>query len=180
MDADGFRRIDRHLDALLYGELRALAADFLGRERVDHTLQTTALVHEAWIKLRAQDESRWSDRAHFVTIASQAMRRILVDHARKRSAEKRGAGARRVTLATDFTPVGDSGEVDVLALDDALRRLAELDPRQAQVVELRFFAGLTVDEVAEALTVSVRTVAGDWRLARAWLSRELDDREPQP
>lgn len=174
MDADGFRRLDKDVDAILYRELRALAADFLKRERPDHTLQTTALVHEAWIKLRDQDEARWQDHAHFVTIASQAMRRILVDHARRKWADKRGAGMHRVTLATDITPAADSSEIDVLALDEALANLAELDERQAQIVELRFFAGLTVDEVAQAIDVSPRTVASEWRLARAWLSRELD------
>lgn len=178
MNDDAFRRIGQDLDGLLYSELRALAADFLGRERSNHTLQTTALVHEAWIKLRAQDESRWSDRAHFVAIVSQAMRRILVDHARRKWADKRGAGLRRVTLATDLTPASDSSEVDVLALDEALGRLAALDERQAQVVELRFFGGLTVEEVARALDISARTVASEWRLARAWLSRELEEGQP--
>jgi RNA polymerase sigma factor (TIGR02999 family) len=162
------------LDALLYGELRALAADFLRRERSDHTLQPTALVHEAWIRLSAQAGSPWDDRAQFFAIAAQAMRRILIDHARRRRADKRGGGRQRITLASDITPPLDSSGVDLLALDEALDRLAALDARQARVVELRFFAGLTVDEVAEALSVSARTVASEWRLARAWLSRALD------
>jgi len=166
------------LDALLYGELRSLAADFLRRERADHTLQPTALVHEAWMRLSAENESRWGDRAQFFALAAQAMRRVLIDHARRKLADKRGGGARRITLASDVTPPGDSGEIDLIALDDALDRLAALDARQARVVELRFFAGLTVDEVAEALEVSPRTVASEWRLARAWLSNELAGREP--
>jgi RNA polymerase sigma factor (TIGR02999 family) len=161
------------LDARLYGELRALAGDFLRRERSDHTLQPTALVHEAWIRLSAEAGSPWDNRARFFAIAAQAMRRILIDHARRKQADKRGGGAQRITLVTDITPPLDSADVDLLALDEALDRLAALDERQARVVELRFFAGLTVDEVAEALDVSARTVAGDWRLARAWLSREL-------
>jgi RNA polymerase sigma factor (TIGR02999 family) len=169
---------DEDLDALLYSELRALAGDFLGRERSDHTLQPTALVHEAWIRLSAQDGSRWTDRAHFFAIAAQAMRRILIDHARRKRADKRGGDRQRITLASDITPPLDSNEVDLLAIDEALGRLAELDARQAQVVELRFFAGLTVEEVGQALGVSARTVASEWRLARAWLSRELDPEGP--
>jgi len=163
------------LDALLYAELRALAADFLRRERSNHTLQPTALVHEAWIRLSDQVGSPWDNRAQFFAIAAQAMRRILIDHARRRQADKRGVGRQRITLASDITPPLDAAEVDLLALDDALDRLAALDARQAKIVELRFFAGLTVDEVAEAIGVSARTVAGDWRLARAWLSRALGD-----
>ena len=174
---DSAPRPAQDLDALLYGELRALAADFLRRERSDHTLQPTALVHEAWMRLSVQDESRWGSRAHFFALAAQAMRRVLIDHARRKRADKRGGGARRITLARDVTPPGDSSDVDLLALDDALDRLAELDARQARVVELRYFAGLTVDEVAEALGVSPRTVAGEWRLARAWLSQRLAGQE---
>ena len=166
------------VDSLLYSELRALAADFLRRERPDHTLQATALVHEAWMRLSVQDDSRWGNRAQFFALAAQAMRRVLVDHARRRRADKRGGDARRVTLATDLTPPLDSAELDLLVLDDALDRLATMDARQARVVELRFFAGLTVDDVAEVLGVSPRTVAGEWRLARAWLSRELTGEEP--
>jgi len=175
---DSVPRLSEDLDARLYDELRALAADFIGRERSDHTLQATALANEAWIRLSAQDEARFADRAHFFTIAAQAMRRILVDYARRKSADKRGGENRRITLVTDVTPPLETNEVDVLALDDALGRLSELDARQARVVELRFFGGLTVDEVARALDLSARTVATEWRLARAWLSRELDDEGP--
>ena len=163
------------LDARLYAELRALAASFLGRERVGHTLQPTALVHEAWIRLSSEDDERWADRAHVFAVSAQVMRRVLVDHARRKQAAKRGGDRERITLSPDITPSPDAEEVDLLALDEALDRLAALDERQARVVELRFFAGLTVEEAAEALGVSERTVAGDWRLARAWLSRALDD-----
>ena len=158
----------------LHGELSALAAELLGRERSGHTLEPTALVHEAWMRLSAQDGSLWNDRGHFLALSAQAMRRILIDHARRRRADKRGGGLRRITLSPDVAPAPDAREVDLLALDDALDRLAELDERQARIVELRFFSGLTVDEVADAIGVSARTVASDWRLARAWLSRELE------
>jgi RNA polymerase sigma factor (TIGR02999 family) len=164
------------LDARLYAELRALAASFLGRERAGHTLQPTALVHEAWIRLSSEDDERWSDRAHVFAVSARVMRRVLVDHARGKQAAKRGGDRERITLSPDITPMleTDADEVDLLALDEALDRLAQLNERQARVVELRFFAGLTVEESAEALGVSVRTVAGDWRLARAWLARDLD------
>jgi len=171
---DAMPRPADELNARLYQELRRLAADFLSRERADHTLQPTALVHEAWMRLADQDGSRWNDRAHFFAIASQAMRRILVDHARRKLADKRGSDPLRVTLSPDITPSVDANGLDLLALDEALDRLADLDPRQAHVVELRFFAGLNVEEVAELLDVSARTIAGDWRLARAWLSRALE------
>jgi RNA polymerase sigma-70 factor (ECF subfamily) len=169
------------LDALLYAELRALAGSFLGRERADHTLQPTALVHEAWIRLSSEDDSRWVDRVHFFNVAAQVMRRVLVDHARRKRADKRGGGQQRITLVTDITPPIDEArdELDVLAVDEALQKLAVLDAAQAKVVELRFFAGLTVDEVAQATGVSPRTVASQWRLARAWLANVLaepDDR----
>ena len=170
---------DGELDALLYAELRALAGSFLGRERAGHTLQPTALVHEAWIRLSAEDDSRWVDRTHFFRVAAQVMRRVLVDHARRRGRDKRGGGNRRLTLVTDITPALDqTDELDLLALDDALVRLAELSAPQARVVELRFFAGLTVDEVAQTLEISPRTVANHWRLARAWLSRALSGEGP--
>ena len=161
------------LDAQLYAELRALAADFLSRERSNHTLQPTALVHEAWLRLSAQDGSRWTGKAHFFALAAQAMRRVLVDHARRKQADKRGGGREPITLATELTPASETSQVDVLVLDEALARLGVLDARQARLVELRFFAGLTLEEAAEALQVSPRTAATAWRMARAWLSREL-------
>jgi len=176
--ADGPPLPDGGLDAQLYAELRALAGSFLGRERVDHTLQPTALVHEAWIRLSGEDDARWADRTHFFRVAAQVMRRVLVDHARRKQADKRGGDQQRITMATGITPSVDAPEeLDVLALDEALQQLAKLDESQARVVELRFFAGLTVDEVAQAVGVSPRTVATQWRLARAWLLQALADGE---
>jgi RNA polymerase sigma factor (TIGR02999 family) len=157
---------------LVYDEFRALARHYLAQERANHTLQPTALVHEAYMKLVDQTRVDWQGRSHFFAVAAQAMRRILVDHARSRQRDKRGGGRARVVLdeAVALSPQKDE---DVLALDEALERLAAVDPRQAKVVELRFFGGLSVEEVAEALGVSKRTVEGDWTFARAWLSREL-------
>jgi RNA polymerase sigma factor (TIGR02999 family) len=161
---------------LVYDEFRALARHYLAQERANHTLQPTALVHEAYMKLVDQTRVDWQGRSHFFAVAAQAMRRILVDHARSRQRDKRGGGRARVVLdeAVALSPQKDE---DVLALDEALERLAALDPRQAKVVELRFFGGLSVEEVAEALKVSKRTVEGDWTFARAWLSRELRNDE---
>jgi RNA polymerase sigma factor (TIGR02999 family) len=156
---------------LLYQELKRLAAGYLRAERADHTLQTTGLVHEAYLRLVDQTRTTWHNRAHFFGIAAQAMRRILVDHARRRQAGKRDGG-RAVTLEEDLAAdEGDSGEV--LAVHAALERLAELDPRQARLVELRYFAGLTIEETAESLGVSPATVKRDWLSAKAWLQREL-------
>jgi RNA polymerase sigma-70 factor (ECF subfamily) len=159
---------------LVYGELRRLAARRLRRERPDHTLQPTALVHEAYIRLVDQRRVRWQNRAHFYGVAAQVMRRILVDRARKRGADKRGAGWQRVTLVGDKTP-NASRDVDVLALDDALQRLAALDPQQERIVELRYFGGLTLDETAEVIGISTATVKREWAIARAWLRAELSD-----
>jgi RNA polymerase sigma factor (TIGR02999 family) len=159
---------------LVYGELRRLAAQRLHRERPDHTLQPTALVHEAYIRLVDQRRVRWQNRAHFYGVAAQVMRRILVDRARARGADKRGAGWQRVTLVGDKTPNG-SRDVDVLALDDALQRLAALDPQQEKIVELRYFGGLTLDETAEVIGISTATVKREWAIARAWLRAELSD-----
>ncbi len=161
---------------LVYNEFRALARHYLAQERANHTLQPTALVHEAYMKLVDQTRVNWQGRSHFFAVAAQAMRRILVDHARSHQRDKRGGGRARVVLdeAVALSPQKDE---DVLALDEALERLAAIDPRQAKIVELRFFGGLSVEEVSEALGVSKRTVEGDWAFARAWLSREL--REPE-
>jgi RNA polymerase sigma factor (TIGR02999 family) len=169
---NGDRRAADELLPLVYDEFRALARHYLAQERMNHTLQPTALVHEAYMKLVDQTRVDWQGKSHFFAVAAQAMRRILVDHARSRQREKRGGGRARVVLdeAVALSPQKDE---DVLALDEALERLAQLDPRQAKVVELRFFGGLNVEEVAEALGVSKRTVEGDWTFARAWLSREL-------
>ena len=152
-----------------------LARAYLGRERPGHTLQPTALVNEAYIKLVDQTQVDWQGRTHFFAVGARVMRNLLIDHARGRGRAKRGGAWHRVTLAESLTPF-TRGELDVdqlLALNEALERLAELDERQGRVVELRFFGGLTVPEVATVLGVSTRTVEGDWTHARAWLRREL-------
>lgn len=169
------------LDALLplvYGEMRRLAAGYLRDERVGHTLQPTALAHEAYLRLLDQRHVSWQNRAHFMGLAAQAMRRILTDHARRRGAQKRGGDAVHVALEDADVPGGSSDPmgVSVEDLDTALDRLAQLDERQARVVELRFFTGLSIDEAAEVLAVSPATVKRDWTLARAWLHRELKGR----
>jgi RNA polymerase sigma factor (TIGR02999 family) len=156
----------------VYGELRRQAARYLRRERGNHTLQPTALVHEAYLRLADQRDVEWQNRAHFFAIAAQIMRRILVDHARARGRGKRGAG-QTLLLFDDALAVAESRDLDLVALDDALGALAKLDERQSRVVEMRFFGGLEVEEVAEALGVSPTTVKRDWSLARAWLQREL-------
>jgi RNA polymerase sigma factor (TIGR02999 family) len=163
---------DRNVVERVYAELRALASVYLRNERRGHTLQTTALANEAWMKLAQRGDLSLGDREHFLALAAQAIRRILVDHARKRAADKRGGGCERISLAED-SAVDASGGVDLLALDEALSKLATLDQRQARVVELRFFAGLEVDEVALALGVSPRTVAGDWVMAKSFLHAQL-------
>jgi RNA polymerase sigma-70 factor, ECF subfamily len=157
---------------IVYEELRRLAASALRRERTDHTLQPTALVHEAFLRLAETPGASWENRAHFVAVAARVMRRVLVDHARGRNALKRGNGEIRVPLDdVDVPAVGH--DVDLVALDDALARLAMLDERQARIVELRFFGGLSVPETAALIGASERTVKRDWQVARAWLTREL-------
>ena len=153
-------------------ELRVLAERYFRRQRADHTLQPTALVHEAFLKLVDQTQARWQDRAHFFAVAATAMRHILVNHAVARNAQKRGGGQAKLALDNGLEPA-DQMEFDTLAIDEALKKLAVFDARKAQVVELRFFSGLSVDEVAEVLSVSKSTIEADWRMARAWLSREL-------
>jgi RNA polymerase sigma-70 factor, ECF subfamily len=161
----------------IYGELRRLAASYLRRERADHTLQPTALVNEAFLKLVDQRAVRWQNRAHFFGIAAQAMRRILVDHARARVAGKRGAGERPLPL-DEAVVFADMPSADILALDEALTRLATFDPQQSRVVELRFFGGLTMEETAEVLRISPATVGREWTMAKAWLYAELRPRTP--
>jgi RNA polymerase sigma-70 factor, ECF subfamily len=163
------------LTAAVYDELRGLAGAYLTRERRGHTLQPTALVNEAFLALM-QGPVEAKDRAHFFAIAANVMRRVLVDHARTRGAAKRGGGKDRVELHSAVAIVPEA-DVEVLALDEAMQRLAALDERQARIVELRFFGNLTVDEVAEVVGVSKRTVESDWTLARAWLHRELTGRK---
>ena len=160
--------------ALLYEELRSLARREFQRRGGAQTLQPTVLVHEAYLRLMQTEEVEIRDRAHFFALAASVMRRILIDHYRRRSAQKRGGDRARVTLSAASDGDGGESSLDLMALDEALEKLAELDPRKAQVVELRFFAGMSVDDVARALDVSKRTVEADWRLARAWLGRELE------
>lgn len=157
--------------ALVYSELHLLAGSYMRKERQDHTLQATALVNEAWMRLAGQRRVEWTGRAHFFGIAAQAMRRILVDHHRRRSAARRGSG-KHVTLVEDAADTF-SDPLDFIALDGALDELAEMDPRAARIVELRFFGGLSVEETAEVMDVSTPTVKRDWRTAKAWLYQRL-------
>jgi RNA polymerase sigma factor (TIGR02999 family) len=159
----------------MYGELRRVARRYLGRERRTHTLQPTALVHEAWLRLQNERGAPWHGRTHGLALGAQAMRRLLVDHGRHQKRQKRGGGAQPVAL-DDLMQAAATHEVpveDLLALEEALSRLEAIDPRAAQVISLRFFSGMSTPEVAEHLGVSVRTVEGDWAHARAWLKREL-------
>jgi RNA polymerase sigma factor (TIGR02999 family) len=157
---------------LVYHELRRVARQHLRHERPGHTLQPTALVHEAYMKLVDLRRLRWQGRAHFFAVAARLMRRILVDHARGRAAAKRGGGRRMIALQ-GLGEASPEPELDVVALDEALARLAALDPRQERIVELRFFAGLDVEETARVLGISPATVKREWRTAKAWLYREL-------
>jgi RNA polymerase sigma factor (TIGR02999 family) len=159
---------------LVYAELRRQARRALRREGEGHTLQATALVHEAWLRLDGQHSAHWESRSQFLAVAAQMMRRVLVDHARTRRALKRGGAGVQVTLGHVDNVVAAPDEVDVLALDDALSRLAVLDPRKARLVELRYFAGLSIPETAAALGISVATVGREWAVARLWLRRELE------
>ncbi len=158
---------------LLYEELRAIAAQCLKTERRGHTLQPTALVHEAFLKLVDQKNADYRSRGHFMAIAAMVMRRILVSHAEKRSAAKRGGGAARVPLDEGLGASGEKG-VDLVALDEAMNKLARRDPRKAKVVEQRFFAGIEMSQIAENLGVSLSTVKRDWEYARTWLMREIE------
>ena len=159
---------------LVYEELKALASAQFMRERAGHTLEPTALVHEAYIRLADLTQIDWQGRTHFLAVGAIQMRRVLVDHARRRDAAKRGGSLQRVTLHDGASDeAGDT--IDVLALDDALEKLAGVDARQARIVELRIFGGLTNEEAAGVVEVSPRTAAGDWRMAKAWLKRELAD-----
>ena len=162
---------DDELLAIVYAELRQLAGAYLARENAGHTLQPTALVHEAYLRVSAQQNVEWKNPAHLRALAAIAMRRVLVDHARGKKTAKRGGEQERVTL--DAGLIAGEAEFDTLELDAALSRLAEIDERRAQVVELRFFGGLTHREIAEHLSISETTVEADWRFARAWLAREL-------
>ncbi|HZQ21533.1 MAG TPA: sigma-70 family RNA polymerase sigma factor [Terriglobales bacterium] len=170
--AHGNRGAETKLMPLVYGELRHLAAAYMRRERTDHTLQATALVHEAYLKLLRGQQPNWQNRTHFYAIAARAMRLVLTDHARNRMRVKRGGHHRRSSLdqvSLSCEPVS----VNVMALNHALDRLASVDPRQSRIVELKFFAGLSVEEIAEIMTISPRTVRRDWNVARAWLFGDL-------
>jgi RNA polymerase sigma factor (TIGR02999 family) len=162
---------------LVYRELRRVAASYLRRERSDHTLQSTALVHEAYMRLAGPDAPAWRNRAHFFGVAANLMRQILVEHARAHHAAKRGGHDIKLSL-DDIPETPLSVDVDVLALDEAMQRLAQMDARQAQIVELRFFGGLSVDDSAEVLGISAATIKRDWTSARAWLYREMTERAP--
>ncbi len=170
--SNGDQEVLDKLIPIVYAELRRQAARYLRRERPGHTLQTTALIHEAYIRLIDQRNVRWQNRAHFFAIAAQLMRRILVDHARSRQAAKRGGSDIKLPLEEAII-ASEGREVDLVALDEALERLAAIDQQQSRVVELRFFSGLSVEETAEVLEVSPRTVKRDWNVAKAWLRREI-------
>src|ERR1700704_4582623 len=160
---------------LVYRELHQIAVRYLARERPDHTLQSTALVHEAFLKLVDQRRVDWQNRTHFFGLAAQLMRRILVDHARATGRIKRGAGVPKISLddGTDAAGLGGPDPADILTLDVALDELEHLDPRQCRIVQLRFFAGLTVEETADAMKLSTGTIKRDWAIARAWLYRRI-------
>jgi RNA polymerase sigma factor (TIGR02999 family) len=162
---------------IVYEELRRLARGFMGRERNNHTLQTSALINEAYLKLVDQDETNWQNRAHFFAVAAQIMRHILVDHARSYGYEKRGAGAQRVSL-DDAKVFSEERARELVALDEALTDLAAVDPRKSRLVELRFFGGLNIDETAEVMDLSPTTVQREWRAAKAWLQRFIKGENP--
>ena len=172
--SDGDQAAADELLPLVYEELRSLAAAYLRRERTGHTLQPTALVHEVYLRLAGAANADWRGRAHFLAVAAKAMRNTLVNHALARKAAKRGGGAERVLLS-GVAIASSRGEVDSLALHEALERLMALDGRKGRVVEMRFFGGLTSEEIAHVLGVSLSTVEADWRMARAWLALELED-----
>lgn len=172
----GYAKGDRSaLDEMLplvYNELKRLAAHYLRQERPDHTLQTTALVHEAYLRLVNQQNVDWKNRAQFLGVAAEMMRRILVNHARDRAADKRGGGAERVSLSFAIES-GRQIDIDLISLDDALTELSKMDPRKSQVIEMKFFGGMTTEETAEILKVSTATIERDWTVARAWLYRAV-------
>jgi RNA polymerase sigma factor (TIGR02999 family) len=160
---------------LVYDELRRLARYYLASQRSDHTLQSTAVVHEAYLRLAGRDNVHWENRSHFFAVAAQLMRRILVDHARKRNAAKRG-GAHLTLLVDEAVGPSSQRELDLVALDDALKALAELDERQSRIVELRFFGGLSIEDTSRILEISPATVKREWSTARAWLYEEISGR----
>jgi RNA polymerase sigma-70 factor, ECF subfamily len=172
-DADA----ESNLAPLIYNELRAIARNYMRRERPDHTLQATVLVHEAFLQLVGDSKIEWQNRAHFFALASRVMRRILIDHARAAHAQKRPGARQKVELESALAFV-EAQSADLLALDEALKRLEAWDPRQSRIVEMRFFAGLSFEEIAEVLGISERTAKKDWMMARTWLYRELSKGTP--
>lgn len=171
--SDGRREALDDLMPIVYADLRRVAAGYMRREAPGHALQPTALVHEAYVRLIDQKQVKWRNRAHFFGVAAGMMRRILVDNARRRRADKRGGGWERVTLAGDEAAPDSQKDIDVLALHEALERLAEFDPQQERIVELRYFGGLTIDETAEVVGISAATVVREWTIAKAWLRADL-------
>ncbi len=169
--SDGNQSALEKLTPIVYDELHGLARRYMNRERPDHSLQTSALVNEAYMRLVDYNRMQWQNRAHFFAVSAQLMRRILVDHARRHNL-KRGGGVQHVSL-DEASVVGGDQDMDLVVLDDAMKALARIDPRKVQVVEMRFFGGLSVEETAEVLKVSTVTVKRDWRAAKAWLYREL-------
>jgi RNA polymerase sigma factor (TIGR02999 family) len=174
---DGDREALDTLMPIVYAELRRMAHGYLQRERSDHTLQSTALVHEAYIRLVRQKLPQWQNRAHFFGVAARLMRQILVEYARGHQADKRGGNACRITLE-ESSLVAQQSNLDVVVLDDALQDLAKLDEQQSRIVELRFFAGLSIDDTSEVLGISPATVSREWMTARIWLHREISRRTP--
>lgn len=172
--SDGKQEAFAELMPLVYAELRKLAQRFMNSQPSGHTLQTTALINEAYLKLADQREKSWQNRAHFFAVAAQSMRHILVDHARTRQREKRGGKTRIISL-DEVAEISDERSAEIIALDEALQALEKLDERKSRVVELRYFAGLNEEETAEVLKVSPQTVQRDWRFAKGWLFRELSD-----
>lgn len=170
---DGNQEVVNQILPHIYDELRRLAGSYLRKERSNHTLQPTALVHEAYMKLIDQRQVKWQNRAHFFGIAAQVMRRILMDHARKHLANKRGGDAEILPIEEEILVVSHDKSAELVALDDALQHLAEIDPQKARVVELRYFGGLSIEETAEVMGVSVPTINRHWRMAKAWLYSEL-------
>jgi RNA polymerase sigma factor (TIGR02999 family) len=168
----GKKGAEAALFPLVYDQLRALASHFMRDERPSHTLQTTALVHEAYLRLGGIKEESWENRAHYLRVAAQAMRRVLIDHARHKKSGKKGGGWQRESLDQAAFILGEPS-IDLVALDQALTQLSDMDPQLGQVVELRFFGGLTVEETARVLGISPRTVKSDWRMARAWLKTRI-------
>ena len=170
---DGNQEVVNQILPHIYDELKRLASSYPRRERVNHTLQPTALVHEAYMKLIDQKRVQWQNRAHFFGIAAQVMRRILMDHARKHQADKRGGEAEKLPIEEEILVVSHEKSAELIALDDALQELAKIDEQKAKIVELRYFGGLSIEETAEVMGVSVPTINRQWRMAKAWLYSQI-------